>query len=144
MRELKSRSGRKRQIARKANWAKVVLRLLLLPYVLISLIPAGYMPDVADDGQISITICTTNGLQTLFLNEDGTFDHGSPGGEEEPRTADALCAFSALYHVAVLQPDDPVPHVTAVKTRISAAKSDTGVHLRRFPPLGARAPPVSI
>lgn len=140
--------GRNRVIpALKAEFAAAARILLLLPMLLGLLVPHGYMPDVTPDGRITVVLCTSNGLQTVSLNADGTAvgeDHTLPskGGKEGSQVSSGLCAFAAAASLAVIfsAPAEfslpgqrlvhqPVPVKLALKS---------GIPGRR----GARAPPV--
>ncbi|SHL33399.1 hypothetical protein SAMN05444272_0329 [Roseibium suaedae] len=133
--------------ALKTELAAAARILLLLPMLLGLLVPHGYMPDVTPDGRITVVLCTSNGLQTVLLNADGTQageDHGLPskGGREGSQVSSGLCAFAAAASLAaILSPSvehsfirqRSVHHPVPVKLALKS-----GIPGRR----GARAPPV--
>lgn len=51
----------------------VLHALLLLPFLIMSLIPAGTMTVNSDQGQLSIVICSGNGPVQVIMNDDGSF-----------------------------------------------------------------------
>ena len=131
----------------KAEIAVAARVLLLLPMLLGLLIPHGYMPDIAPDGRISVVLCTSDGLQTVLLNEDGsavgTYQQQAPDdGKDGPHANAGLCAFAAaasLAAIASVFPDLSFPRERAVHQPVPVRLAlKSGIPGRR----GARAPPV--
>lgn len=121
--------------------------LLLLPMLLGLLVPQGYMPDVTQDGRITVVLCTSEGLQTVLLNADGTkaeADHQQPlgDGKSGPHANSGLCAFAAaasLAAIAVTLPELCLPRERVIHQPVPVKLAlKSGIPGRR----GARAPPV--
>lgn len=113
--------------------------ILLLPFLLVSALPKGVMPATTGDGWITVTICTTDGLRSIVLDETGQEVPADPNDDTSPGNH---CVFSFLGSDAVAP--------GAVKARLSGAHGaslwpiGTGpqIHPRTVNLPGARAPPV--
>jgi len=98
-----------------------VLALALPWLVLRLLLPAGFMPVVAD-GRAALDLCTAQGLQLAQpVGGPGSPDH--PGGEAPgTRGHDAPCAFAASATAAPA----PAPHTDAAPV-VAAIPFDTTI-----------------
>ncbi|MBD8892404.1 DUF2946 family protein [Roseibium litorale] len=121
--------------------------LLLLPMLLGLLFPHGYMPDVTPDGRITVVLCTSEGLQTVLLNADGTtaggeHQHPAKDGKSGPHANSGLCAFAAVASLAAIAsfgPELSPPREQAVHQPVPVKLAlKSGSPGRR----GARAPPM--
>lgn len=123
---------------------KFVGLLLALVLAMKLLMPAGFMPTVAD-GHIVITICSSSGPMKMVMAIPG-MDHGTSDGEEHRDSAATPCAFSGLS-APLLAAADPVLLATAILfVMVLGLRNATppvitaSPHLR--PPL--RAPPTTV
>ncbi|MTI05580.1 hypothetical protein E1180_08625 [Roseibium denhamense] len=110
---------------------------MLLPVLLVSAIPQGFMPGVQEDGHFTVVLCTADGFRTVTLDENG---HEVPGPNQTD-TRTHHCVFSVLTGLAL-------PVIPAIFQR-QASQPDVvsyhgpGIALLAQSPgaLGARAPP---
>ncbi|WP_150525363.1 DUF2946 family protein [Roseibium sediminis] len=127
------------------KWRSIAGALLLLPMLLSAVIPQGFMPTTTEDGYISVTLCTTEGLRTVLLNEEGAEVSPAKGQDlpENQRRAGEHCLFAAT--VALSLPE---------QVRFQAPLELVSVSLEQLTdfdlspqgpilPIGARAPPAS-
>ncbi|MEJ8476275.1 hypothetical protein [Roseibium algae] len=132
----------------RAKTAVKFLTLLLL--LLSSSIPSGFMPEFNANGQITVVLCTSDGLRSVVLNQDGT-EVPDPGtnpnddtDRDDPGGVSGLCAFSVLGASALVSDrlvvSAPIPSRSTYwqlgSTQICPPAS--------VPCIGARAPPLSI
>ena len=114
--------------------------LLVLPILLFSLVPQGFMPLVQADGGLTVTICTSAGPRTITLDSERREIPASP---QQPADAIDLCVFAGFGTVALLpQPLDlkgprflPAGN-DAHSGQVDYFRSPTGA-------LGQRAPPIT-
>ena len=84
----------------KAN--RLLILFLSLTLVIKSLIPAGYMPDMASlqNGSFKIMICTAYGAKEILLDDKyrlpGQENHKKDGGKTHE-----VCPFSAFSYAAI-------------------------------------------
>lgn len=102
------------------------------------------MPSVSKDGLISVTLCTSEGMLTVFLDENGEEVQGPNGSGEQgdKNVAGEHCIFASLLAFAI-----PAAEVAFEPAHSDAAPgfgSSGFVLLNRASvrPVGARAPPV--
>nr|WP_319385701.1 hypothetical protein [uncultured Roseibium sp.] len=69
--------------------------LAVTPFLLVSLIPNGYMPSVQADGTFTVTICTPEGHRTVALDADGNIVPALPDGQEGSNSTDH-CLFAGV------------------------------------------------
>jgi len=69
--------------------------LAVTPFLLVSLIPKGYMPSVQADGTFTVTICTPEGHRTVALDADGNIVPALPDGPEGSNSTDH-CLFAGV------------------------------------------------
>lgn len=117
---------------------QAVLGLLLLPFLLVALLPQGFMPSVADDGTFTVTLCTSDGLRTVTLDANGEEVPDNPVDDEG---GTGPCLFAGIGQFATLYgaPDLPAP-ASAVRKASGLVQASPRVALYRGA-LGARAPP---
>lgn len=114
--------------------------LLLALMCLRALIPSGYMTAAADDGSITLVICTAHGAKTITLGPDA-----DPTGEERSSTAASEpCAFAGLMPVVVEPPSAIAVAAPVVAEVALPAMPRRGVRppARAGPAHGSRAPPI--
>lgn len=62
--------------ALKATYMRItshkLLPLFMCVFLLKAFFPAGYMPSVSEDGRFAMTICSIEGLKTIYLDQDPT------------------------------------------------------------------------
>lgn len=113
--------------------------LLLLPFLFVSVLPKGYMPDTSGDGFFTVTICTTDGLRTVLLNESG---QEVPADENDNAPHGSLCIFSFLSAEVLgplALPEWPISEFRSLPWRTLA---DLQVRTETAGVLGPRAPPI--
>jgi hypothetical protein len=112
-------------------WAALALFVVTLR----AFVPAGLMLDhTGPDGQLSIVICTAQGIQPAHPDDDGTAGHhnGDPG-----------CLFAVTAH-AVFPVLPLAPPVRAMAIPVYHPLSQAPVlAVLTAPPLPARGPPLS-
>ncbi len=118
-----------------------VATLALAAMVLRALIPAGWMPSPAGQGE-TLVICTAAGLQTLSPPDDPAphddpADAPAPPHKGTPCVFAAVAAFSAPPAVAPL----PVPGPTAV-ARLALQTWDGPRSVPRLTVHAPRGPPI--
>lgn len=120
---------------------RVAATVLLLPLLLVALVPQGFMPTVSSDGWFTVTICTTDGLRTVTLDENGQEVPG-PAGQTDENAAGEHCLFTTLTVLAA--PADTGLHGFLVVRKSDSWPYDSALFLpgKTRLPLGARAPPV--
>ena len=69
--------------------------LTAMPFLLVSLIPNGYMPSVQADGTFTVTICTPEGHRTVALDADGNIVPALPESPDGPNSPDH-CLFAGV------------------------------------------------
>jgi hypothetical protein len=108
--------------------------VLIMPFVMLSLIPAAVMPMQDTDGTMMLVLCTGDGPITTVVNIGDGEDDDSP----LPR-----CDWAASTAVAAL-PDLIVPVRPAAFARATAARG-ADIVLRAHDPHGvmARGPPAT-
>lgn len=105
---------------------------MLLPFVLLSALPAGFMPGRSDSGTLTLVLCTADGPQEM------TIDLGT--GQTPPDTK--ACPW-AIAHAAVALPGGPAT-LAAPTTLVRVEPVRDHDHIRpiHLPEHGAaRAPP---
>lgn len=120
---------------------KAAVCLLLLPFLLLALLPRGYMPDVREDGTFSVTLCTSAGLKTLTLDAAGNEVPADPAGDDDG--ADRPCIFAGLTTLALHQGAPDLPPAAAGNTATLGFASPAPHAVMRTGRLGARAPPAA-
>jgi Protein of unknown function (DUF2946) len=114
--------------------------MLLLPLLLVALIPQGFMPTASSEGWFTVTLCTTDGLRTVTLDENGQ-EVPDPAGQSNDQAAGEHCLFSTFSVFAA--PFHADPNSLPVIRKSDDWPSDTSRSLpekfRQVP--GARAPP---
>ncbi|EFO33054.1 conserved hypothetical protein [Roseibium sp. TrichSKD4] len=127
------------------NWRSFAGALLLLPMLLSALIPQGFMPTTTDDGYISVSLCTTEGLRTVLLNAQGVEvdPADQPNVPRDQRQTTNHCLFASF--VALGLPEHGELAKPIAKSSVEVSKlTDFLLALRgSHRPVGARAPPVS-
>lgn len=119
---------------------QAVIGLLLLPFLLVALLPQGFMPAVTDGGTFTVMLCTSEGLRTVTLDASGQEVPDGPAGDENGSSG--LCIFAGIGQFAALHaaPDLPTPASTVQK---AAGLVPDSLHAAAYSgALGARAPPV--
>ncbi|TWI87058.1 hypothetical protein JM93_02295 [Roseibium hamelinense] len=127
-----------------AGARRALLCVLFIPYIFLALLPNGFMPGVGSDGRFSIVICTGDGLQTVFLNTDGTTDPDSNNGEPRNSAAHSICGFYAVAAAAILPSIKATFLVDTGRHTQTADCLGAPVKYAALPPVGARAPPHSL
>lgn len=118
-----------------------MLKLILALFFLRALVPAGFMPDLAaaQDGVITITICTPQGISTILLDENGA--PVDPDRTPEPQTGDH-CWFASAGAIDLPEtPRNPIP--ASLTQDVSHWSPQQTLYRERGTsgPLGPRAPP---
>jgi len=115
-------------------------RLVALLFALRALVPAGFMPDVAQaqQGRFALAFCTATGAKTR-LADLATFtkDDGKSGGH----SAAGECSFAVSAAPAL---PAALPFALPAASPVAAAAASAPLLLAaapRGPPLGSRAPP---
>jgi hypothetical protein len=113
--------------------------ILILPFLLVALLPKGFMPATTGDGWFTVTICTSAGLRTVVLDENG---QEVPSNQNEDTPAGNYCVFSFLSSNFV-SPDVTTDCLSPARGVLPGpARAQQPVRHKAFIPLGARAPPV--
>ncbi|MEM5581315.1 hypothetical protein WNZ15_02560 [Roseibium sp. AS2] len=119
---------------------KTAACLLLLPFLLLALLPRGYMPTVQEDGVFTVTLCTSSGLKTLALDAAGNEVPASPAGDDDG--AERPCIFAGLTTLALYQGTPDLPAANAGNSAAIGFASPGPFGSVRTGRLGARAPPL--
>ncbi|GAB4523213.1 MAG: hypothetical protein Tsb0019_25170 [Roseibium sp.] len=121
---------------------RAVCGLLVLPFLLVALLPQGYMPALQDGGGFTVTLCTTDGLKTVTLDADGNEIPADPSGQGDG--AGDHCLFAGLVSLALAQGTPELPDF-ARGGLPGAVLAGTGpMRAAVTGRLGARAPPLGI
>ncbi|NLY64255.1 MAG: DUF2946 family protein [Alcaligenaceae bacterium] len=124
---------------------QILLCLAVLSLLCRALIPVGYMPDFssAHDGKFTITICTAVGTSTILVDANGQPVQPSPGDHSN----DQDCAFCLVASQTLI----PAPEMPALAVFLTSRPVllQHGNHAlpplpALGPPLGSRAPPLSL
>lgn len=110
---------------------------MLLAIAATGLIPAGWMPAHDSDGKVLLVICTTDGVEELWVD----LGDGAPRPTGGDQMEDRSCPFTALSASATL-PDAGYPldlrgYVSARWTDLEFTHHSAGFHWR----YDARGPP---
>jgi hypothetical protein len=127
-----------------SGWRIAVTRTALFLFILRSLIPPGFMPgiDAAGEGRIEVVVCTGAGLKTLVLDEKG-----NPVAPDDRQSGSAdECPFGAVTAKAFLLPDalPQAPRPVSVQDRAVDLRNLALKPPAQGPPLGSRAPPLTL
>lgn len=130
---------------KEGSVGRATVRVAMLLFALRALVPVGYMPDLGGlrEGQVQIVICTGAGTQVLLVDANG---QPLDRNHAPDHAGAADCAFAtATASALVLPATAPTPGVPAVGAN---ARPDAADHalllLAQGPPLGSRAPPISL
>ena len=81
----------------KRRWLQnAVICAAFCTILLRAAIPAGWMPTIAPDGMMRITLCTGMGVVDAWIDETGRVHRSDPDEGGENPTVDQPCTFSAL------------------------------------------------
>lgn len=94
------RSRTKRMYNKEVWRVRATRALLLIPLFLSALIPAGYMPGVNGNGEYTVVICTSDGLQTVTITDPSFSGQNHNDDVPEEQTHKGLCAFSVFNVLA--------------------------------------------
>ena len=113
--------------------------------LLSALIPQGFMPSTTEEGYISVTLCTTEGMRTVLLNEQGAevAPLRVPDLPEEQRRAAEHCLFATTLALALPELFGVSERVDSVSRPVERLTDLPVLHRIAARPIGARAPPVS-
>jgi hypothetical protein len=113
----------------------------MLAIAMQALVPGGYMVGASPkDGAIAITLCTSSGTISAFIDAEGQITETKPGSHTpSPDTDDtkSVCAFSGHVTTAF------VPDELALDAPNPSFEAQTATPLRAtlIPGLGLAAPP---
>ena len=130
-----------RAFARRRHAGRPLLQLVLFLVLLRALIPPGYMPDLAaaQDGVITLVICSPDGLRTISLDENGNPVEPGEAPEEHQRQH---CPFASVGSID-LPPlaKAPMPIVFTMRAALWSPQEGLGAERPVVGPVGSRAPP---
>jgi hypothetical protein len=114
----------------------------MLAIAMQAVVPSGYMVGTSPkDGAIAITLCTSSGTVSAFIDADGQITETKPGSHEPNRDTDdtkSVCAFSAHATAAFvpgqLALDAPNPSFQPQTTPLLIATLIPGLGLAAPPP----------
>ena len=138
--------GRKSQnvghTAERGRYAgRLLVQLTLFLVLLRALIPPGYMPDLAaaQDGVITLVICSPDGLRTVSLDENGKPVEPGESPDEHQRQH---CPFASVGSID-LPPlaKEPMPIVFTMHAALWSPQEGLGAERPVVGPVGSRAPP---
>lgn len=92
----------------KHKLQRAVAITLLLPLLLVSLLPQGFMPAQTQEGWFTVTLCTADGLRTLTLDENGQ-EVPDPAGQPDDQTGNNHCLFGNFKLFEASAPADVLP-----------------------------------
>jgi len=124
---------------------QILFCLAVFSFLCRALIPVGYMPDFsgASDGRFSITICTAAGTSTILVDANGQPVEPSSGDYFDNQN----CSFCLLAS-PILIPASEAPALVTFVTQRPAPLLHGNEALPPLPalgpPLGSRAPPLSL
>ena len=132
-----------------ARWAyaprryagRPLILLVLFLVLLRALVPPGYMPDLAaaQDGIITLVICSPDGLRTISLDENGNPVEPAEAPEEHQRQH---CPFASVGSIDIPQlAKEPVPIVFTMRAALWSPQECLGAERPVAGPVGSRAPP---
>ncbi|MCK7615587.1 DUF2946 family protein [Roseibium sediminicola] len=113
---------------------------LLLPFLLVALLPQGYMPAVTDGGTFTVTLCTSEGLRTVTLDANGQEVPDGPAGDENGSAG--LCVFAGIGQFAAFHAAPHLPTPLSTGQEANGLVPDSLRSAIYTGALGARAPPV--
>lgn len=115
--------------------------LILCAVLLQGLIPVGFMPNFDGKDNVSITICTANGFQEIFLKDGAISSLLEENGEAEhtPNDAHDICpyAVSSIEFPSIAQ--DDAYHAAVVRLYASMRRDGNNTQFQHS--YSARAPP---
>lgn len=128
--------------ARRRHAGRPLLQLVLFLVLLRALVPPGYMPDLAaaQDGVITLVICSPDGLRTVSLDENG--NPVEPGEAPEEHQRQQHCPFASVGSID-LPPlaKEPTPIVFTMRAALWSPQEGLGAERPVVGPVGSRAPP---
>ena len=131
-----------RASARRRHAGRPLLHLVLFLFLLRALVPPGYMPDLAaaQDGIITLVICSPDGLRTISLDENG--NPVEPGEAPEEHQRQQHCPFASVGSID-LPPAAKEPTLFVFAMQAALWSPQTGFSGERpiVGPVGSRAPP---
>jgi DUF2946 family protein len=119
---------------------RAVALSLLLPLLLVALVPQGFMPTISSEGWFTVTLCTTDGLRTVTLDENGQ-EVPDPAGQSNDQAAGEHCLFSTLTVFAAPFQADPHSFPVVRKSDDWPVTSSDAPPVKFKRPPSARAPP---
>lgn len=123
-----------------ANHSAAIALLLVCVLALKLLVPAGYMPA---PGQLSIQLCTGEGVRTVLIDRDG---HRIPDGQPHQALQAMPCAYAGVV-APLLSATPPALLVIAILFVLATGirPASTPTRQRAIPPRPpGRAPPVIV
>ncbi len=73
---------------------------LLIALAVAGMIPAGWMPEVGEDGRVLLVICTADGIQERWV--DLGDEKEQPSHEDSDHEGSRVCPFGALTQSALV------------------------------------------
>lgn len=119
---------------------RVLAVLLLLPALALrAVIPAGFMPGSHSGLGIAMQLCTSQGMQTVIVNPDGSIEKGAPSTHH-----DAPCSYAMSGGAAPLP---ELAHAESVPVAPTASFEFAPTPAVSLPPIvrahSPRGPPAS-
>lgn len=108
-----------------------------------ALLPPGVMPGRAPDGVISLVLCTSDGLHTLYLDAKGrqVEDPATPAPEDDRQTKKSICLFGSGLTADLTSGVPTLGHPGPIRLPAARAFAELLLARAQHLPLGARAPP---
>ncbi len=134
------------QRGRKGHWVirQRISALLMLLALASSLLPPGMMPGRDRDGLISVVLCTSDGLRTVLLDQQGQpVDENGPADEEQ-HTAAGLCAFASVLPLDLAKAPAPGLPAVAVRSAYRLPQPASATVKAQVRTASARAPPLAL
>lgn len=117
---------------------RILAALLLLPALALrALIPSGFMPGTHAGLGIAMQLCTSQGMQTVIVNPDGSIEQGAPASHHDAPCSYALSGGAAPLPELTHSPSLSVPSATFVAFAPAPAVSLPSIvraHTPRGPP----------
>ena len=132
-----------RSASGKIRWRAIVVPVVLTAWLLRAFIPLGFMPAAAEDGWVTLVICTGDGVSSITIDAEGR--PVEPAAPAEPVTGkhqEGPCPQSAsAKFAAAAVTEGALPSLHLRQIVLASAAEQAFIAHRQPGALGSRAPP---
>lgn len=127
--------------ARVETCRLVLAGFVLLNVLILSLMPAGFMPEFNADGKVAIVICSGLGEKTIYVDADAAPDHPHDNPSHDDQSAPNTCAYYLAQGYALTTPGVGLAGPVAFEITNFAAMRDHNAEILRASRPAVRGPP---